>query len=395
MTGKNMTDESLPLADLTIIDLSTVLAGPFAAQVLADFGARVIKVEHPAGDPMRSFGPSVDGAPLWWKVLNRNKQGIVINLSTPDGAAQFLRIAATADAVIENFRPGTLERWGIGPEKLKEVNPDLVLTRITGFGQDGPYSPRPGFGTLAEAMGGIASISGGPDGPPVLPGYQLGDALAGLYAACATLIALHARGRIGHGQIADIAITEGVVSLLGGHFAVHEKLGVKPGDAAPTAPRNVYRCRDGRWVALSAPVTSVAQRLLRVVGRGDLADQPWFQEGSGRGAHRAEIDEAVGKWIAERDRDEVIAAIERAEAAVAPVYDIQDILEDPHFRAREAVVNAPDTELGSITMPNVAFRLSATPGRVRHAGPRLGADTEEILRAVAEHEGHRGEEQKA
>ncbi|MCM3886691.1 CaiB/BaiF CoA-transferase family protein [Frankia sp. R82] len=389
-----MADRPLPLADLTIIDISTVLAGPFAAQLLADFGARVIKVEHPSGDPMRRFGPAADGVPLWWKVLNRNKQGIVLNLSTPEGAAEFLRLAANADAVIENFRPGTLERWGIGPEKLKEVNPDLVVTRISAFGQDGPYSPRPGFGTLAEAMGGVAALQGGSSGPPVLPAYQLGDTLAGLYAACATLIALHARAHIGQGQTADVSITEAVISILGPLFAVYEKLGTKPTDPgpAPAGPRNVYRCKDGNWIAVSASVTSVAERVLRLVGRGDLADQPWFQHGTGRGAHRVEIDDAVSRWVADRDRDEVIAAFERAEAAAAPVYHIDDILQDPHFQARRTLVNAPDVDLGTIRMPNVAFRLSATPGQILRAGPRLGEHTEEILKPVANDEGSCGEE---
>jgi crotonobetainyl-CoA:carnitine CoA-transferase CaiB-like acyl-CoA transferase len=389
-----MADRPLPLADLTIIDISTVFAGPFAAQIFADFGANVIKVEHPSGDPMRRFGPVADGVPLWWKVLNRNKRGIVLNLSTPEGAAEFLRLAATADAVIENFRPGTLERWGIGPEKLKEVNPDLVVTRISAFGQDGPYSPRPGFGTLAEAMGGIAAISGGASGPPLLPAYQLGDTLAGLYAVCATLIALHARAHIGHGQTADIALTEAVISILGSHFAVYDKLGRKSTDPdpAPAAPRNVYRCKDGRWIAVSASVTSVAERVLRLVGRGDLTVQPWFQHGAGRGAHRAEIDDAVSRWVADRDRDEVIAAFERADAAAAPVYDIDDILQDPHFQARNTLVDVPDADLGTIRMPNVAFKLSSTPGRVLRSGPQLGEHTEEILKAVANDARSCGEE---
>lgn len=390
MAEDSVTDRPLPLADLTVIDISTLFAGPFAAQLLADFGARVIKVEHPSGDPARRFGPAFNGVPLWWKVLNRNKRGIVLNLSTPEGAAEFLRISATADAVIENFRPGTLERWGIGPEKLTEVNPDLVVTRVTAFGQDGPYATRPGFGTLAEAMGGIAAMSGEPGGPPLLPPFQLGDALAGLYAACATLIALHARARIGRGQIADVAITEAVISILGGQFSAYEKLGVKPprlgNSSANNAPRNVYRCQDGHWVAVSAPANSIAERVLRLVGRDDLTTQPWFKHSTGRAAHRDEIDEAVSRWIAGHDRDEVIAAFERAEAAVAPIYEVDDILRDPHFQARNTFIDVPDVDLGTIRMPNVPVSLSVTPGRVSQAGPQLGEHTAEILKGAAENE---------
>ena len=383
-----MADKNLPLADLTVIDISTLFAGPFAAQILGDFGATVIKVEQSAGDPLRRFGRTYEDIPLWWKVLNRNKKGIILDLNTPDGAEKFLRLAATADVVIENFRPGTLERWGLGPARLTEINPDLIMTRVTAFGQDGPYSQRPGFGTLAEAMSGLAAISGELGGPPLLPAFQLGDAIAGVYAVCATLIALHARGRVGHGQIADVAITEAVISLLGAQFSIYEKLGVKQerlGNRSPnSAPRNVYRCKDGSWVAVSAPAQSVAERVLRLVGRPDLVDQPWFRSGAGRAEHRDEIDEAVGGWISARERDDVIAEFEHAEAAVGPIYEVDDILRDPHFQARNVVVSVPDAEMGAISMPNVAFRLSATPGRIRQAGPQLGEHTEEIMRVTEE-----------
>ncbi|GGN33677.1 CoA transferase [Streptomyces fuscichromogenes] len=378
-----MTGTRLPLADVRVIDVSTLLAGPFAARLLADYGAEVIKVEHPSGDPLRGFGRSRDGVPLWWKVFNRNKKSVVLDLADSDDAARFLELAAGADAVIENFRPGTLERWGLGPEVLAEANPRLVLTRVTAFGQDGPYRRRPGFGTLAEAMSGYAAMSGEPDGPPLLPPFPLGDAVAGLHAACATLIALRAADRFGHGQTADVAITETLIGSLGAQLTEYDQLGVKPARLGNrshnNAPRGVYRCADGRWVAVSAPALSVAERVMRLVGRPELCDEPWFAQGAGRARHREIIDEAVGGWISAHDRAIVLAEFERAEAAVAPVYEVDDIAEDPQFRARSLLTRVPDADLGTVTMPTVPFRLSRTPGSVRWAGPRLGEHTEELL----------------
>jgi crotonobetainyl-CoA:carnitine CoA-transferase CaiB-like acyl-CoA transferase len=378
-----VTDTRLPLADIKVIDVSTLLAGPSAARLLADFGAEVIKVEHPSGDPFRRFGRSSDGVPLWWKVFNRNKKSVVLDLSGPEGAARFLELVADADVVIESFRPGTLERWGLGPDVLSAANPSLVITRVTAFGQDGPYKNKPGFGTLAEAMSGLAAMSGEADGPPLLPAFPVGDAIAGLHAACATLIALHARDRLGHGQTADVAITETLIGSLGAQLTEYDQLGVKPArlgnKSNNNAPRGVYQCRDGRWVAVSAPALSVAERVLRLVGRPDFCDEPWFAQGSGRAEHREIIDKAIQDWVSERDRDTVLAEFERAEAAVAPIYEVDDIAGDPQFLARSLLVRVADDELGTVTMPSVPFRLSETPGSIRWAGPRLGEHTEELL----------------
>jgi crotonobetainyl-CoA:carnitine CoA-transferase CaiB-like acyl-CoA transferase len=378
-----VTDAPFPLAGLTVIDVSTLFAGPFAAAMLADYGAEVIKVEHPDGDPLRRFGQRRDEVSLWWKVFNRNKKSVVLDLGVAEDAARFRRLAAGADVVIENFRPGTLERWGLGPDVLAEDNPGLVLTRLTAFGQNGPYSRRPGFGTLAEAMSGLAAMSGEPDGPPALPAFPLGDAIAGLHAACATLIALRARDRYGHGQTADVAITETLIGSLGAQLTVYDQLGTKPARLGNrsnnNAPRNVYQCRDGRWVAVSAPVSSVAERVLRLVGRPDLVAQPWFATGAGRAEHRDVIDDAVASWVGAHDRSQVIAAFEEVQAAVAPIYEVDDIIADPHFQARSLLVSVPDAELGDVLVPNVPFRLSATPGRIRWAGPRLGQHAEEVF----------------
>ncbi|MFF1918049.1 CaiB/BaiF CoA transferase family protein [Streptomyces sp. NPDC058239] len=374
---------SAPLADVKVIDVGTLLAAPFAAAILGDFGAEVIKIEQPSGDPLRRYGHQYDGVPLLWKVVNRNKKSVVLDLKDPGNHDTFIDLVAGADVLIENFRPGTLERWGFSPTKLQETNQQLVVTRVTGFGQDGPYARRPGFGTLAEAMSGLAAMSGERDGPPLLPSFPLADALAGMQAACATLIALHARRRIGRGQVADVAITEAMIAAMGAQVTAYEKLGVKPrrvgSSSDNNAPRNVYRCADGRWVAVSAPAQSVAERVVRLVGRPELTDEPWFASGRGRVSHRDLLDNAIGQWIGRFRRDEVIDAFEEAGAAVAPIYEVDDVLDDPHFQARQATVHVPDSELDTVCMPNVAFRLSETPGSIRWAGPRLGEHTDDVL----------------
>jgi crotonobetainyl-CoA:carnitine CoA-transferase CaiB-like acyl-CoA transferase len=375
------------LAGLTIIDVSTLFAGPFAARLLGDFGAEIIKVEQPAGDPLRRYGPADNDVPLLWKMMSRNKKSVVLDLHDPRDADRFLRLVDHADAVIENFRPGTLERWGLGPDVLTERNPGLVLARVTAFGQDGPYAHRPGFGTLAEAMSGLAAMSGEPDGPPMLPSFPLGDAVAGLHTALAVLIGLRGRDVIGTGQTADIAITETLIGTLGAQLTVYEQLGLKPervgNRSNNSAPRNVYQCADGRWVALSAPAHSVAERIMRLVGQPELGARPWFATGVGRAAHRDRLDDAIRPWIADRSREEVIAAFEAAEAAVAPIYEVNDVLADPQFLARGLTVDVPDPELGTVRMPGVPFRLSATPGRVDWAGPRIGEHTDDVCGALA------------
>ncbi|MFJ2868451.1 CaiB/BaiF CoA transferase family protein [Kitasatospora sp. NPDC087314] len=368
---------------MKVIDIGTLLAAPFAAAMLGDFGADVIKIEHPTGDPLRGYGYQCDDVPLLWKVVNRNKKSVVLDLKDPQNHDRFIELVAGADVLIENFRPGTLERWGLSPDVLQKANPDLVVTRVTGFGQDGPYAGRPGFGTLAEAMSGLAAMSGDRDGPPLLPAFPLADVMAGLQAACATLIALHARQRIGRGQVADVSITEAMIAAMGAQVIAYDKLGVKPrrvgSGSDNNAPRNVYRCADGRWVAVSAPARSVAERVVRLVGRPELADEPWFASGRGRVSRREVLDDALGQWIGRFHRDEVIVAFEEAGAAVAPIYEVDDVLQDPHFQARQATVTVPDSELDSVRMPNVAFRLSETPGRIRWTGPQLGEHTDDVL----------------
>ncbi|WP_327103978.1 CaiB/BaiF CoA transferase family protein [Nonomuraea glycinis] len=376
------------LADLRVIDAATLFAGPSAAMMLGDFGADVIKIEHPRrGDPSRGHGASVDGVGLWWKSLSRNKRAAAVDLSRAEGQEILRRLAERSDVLVENFRPGTLERWGLAPADLMEINPRLIVARMTGFGQFGPMARQPGFGTLAEAMSGFAAMTGEPDGPPTLPPLALADGIAGLAMSYAVMVALRARERTGRGQVIDMAIIEPILGLLGPQMTAYKALGVVPertgNRSSNNAPRNTYRTRDGRWLAVSTSAQPIAERVVTLVGRADLVEQPWFGSGSGRVRHADELDEAVATWIAERDAAEVIARFEEVQAAVAPIYDVADIAVDPQYAALGTFVEVPDEELGTVTVQNVLFRLSETPGEVRWPGRGLGRDTDEVLGELA------------
>ncbi|MGW3102087.1 CaiB/BaiF CoA transferase family protein [Streptomyces sp. NPDC001100] len=381
MTG---TSTSTPLSGLRVLDLATLFAGPLAATMLGDFGAEVIKVEHPTKpDPSRGHGPAKDGVGLWWKLLGRNKRTITLDLSAPGGRATLLRLAATADVIIENFRPGTLEKWDLGWAELSAANPKLVLARVTAFGQFGPYAHRPGFGTLAEAMSGFAAITGEPDAPPTLPPFGLADSIAGLATAYAVMTALAARERTGEGQVVDMAIIEPILTALGPQPLWYDQLGhIQPrtgNRSQNNAPRNTYRTADGSWVAVSTSAQSVAERVMRLVGRPELIDEPWFATGADRARHSDVLDAAVGDWIGQRTRTEVLAAFEKAEAAVAPIQDVRDVMTDPQYQALDTITTVDDPELGPLRMQNVLFRLSATPGAIRWPGRPHGADTDTVL----------------
>ncbi|WP_156253863.1 CaiB/BaiF CoA transferase family protein [Pseudactinotalea terrae] len=372
------------LAGLRVIDASTLFAGPLAAMHLGDMGAEVVKVEHPRRpDPSRGHGPSKDGQNLWWKTLGRNKRAVTLDLSSGGGREAFLRLVATADVVIENFRPDTLERWGLGYDDLSAVNPGLVLARVTGFGQIGPYRRRPGFGTLAEAMSGFAAMTGEADGPPTLPPFGLADGIASLATAYAVMVALHARERTGRGQVVDLAIVEPMMAMLGPQLTRWDQLGtVQPRQgnrSSNNAPRNTYRTADGRWVAVSTSAQSIAERVMRLVGRPELIDEEWFATGSGRAAHADELDEAVGGWIAARSRDEVVAAFEEAQAAVAPIYTAEDIAVDPQLQALGTIRRMQDPDLGKIAVQGPLFRLSEADPVLAFTGRGHGADTDEVL----------------
>jgi crotonobetainyl-CoA:carnitine CoA-transferase CaiB-like acyl-CoA transferase len=372
-----------PLSGIRVLDISTVYAAPITAMLLGDFGADVVKVEHPQGDPARTHGWNREGHGLWWKVIARNKRTITLNFGTTQGQDLLRRLAADADVLVENFRPGVMEKWGLGPDQLLALNPALVMLRVTGFGQTGPYAQRRAFGTLMEAMSGFAHQTGQEDGPPTLPPFGLADGVAGIAGAAAVLTALYHRdARGGRGQVIDLSLLEPLLCILGPGPTVYDQLGVvagRHGNRSPNnAPRNAYLTRDGRWVAISASSTSVAARVMRLVGRADLVTKPWFAS-AGERSRRAELlDSSVQKWIAARDFDQVVAAFEDAGAALAPIYDVEQLVNDPHIIERDTITTVADEDLGPLKMQNLMFRLADTPGSIRWSGQRLGQDNDDV-----------------
>lgn len=371
------------LAGLRVLDAATLFAGPLAATLLGDFGAEVIKIEHPKGDPVRHHGHSKNGINLWWKMISRNKRAITLNLSSTEGQELLKQLVKQSDVLIENFRPGTLERWNIGPTVLHAINPGLVIARVTGFGQIGPYKNRPGFGTLAEAMSGFAAMTGKPDGPPTLPPFGLADGITGLALSSAIMFALNARQRTGHGQVIDMALIEPILTVLGPQPTWYDQLGViqerRGNRSSNNAPRNVYRTADQRWVAISTSAQNIAERVMQLVGHPEVIREPWFASGAERAKHADLLDEMVGGWIAQRPFPEVVAAFEAAQAAVAPIYDIAQILDDPQYQALESITTVEDPELGPLKMQNVMFRMSDTPGTIKWTGKQRGADNGAIF----------------
>jgi crotonobetainyl-CoA:carnitine CoA-transferase CaiB-like acyl-CoA transferase len=376
-----------PLTGLKVLDVSTVYAAPITAMLLGDLGADVVKVEHPKGDPARTHGWNREGHGLWWKVIARNKRTVTLNFGKPEGAELLRRLVADADVLVENFRPGVMEKWGLGPDVLLDINPRLVMLRVTGFGQAGPYAQRRAFGTLMEAMSGFAHQTGQEDGPPTLPPFGLADGVAGITGALAVLTALYKRdepGRAtGRGQVIDLSLLEPLLGILGPGPTVYDQLGIiagRHGNRSPNnAPRNAYVTRDGRWVAISASATSIAERVMRLVGRDDLVEKRWFSS-AGERSRRAEIlDGAVQKWIVARDFEEVLKSFEDAGAAIAPIYDVEQLVNDPHVIARDTITTVPDEDLGELKMQNLMFRLGETPGAIRWSGRRLGQDNSEVF----------------
>jgi crotonobetainyl-CoA:carnitine CoA-transferase CaiB-like acyl-CoA transferase len=374
-----------PLQGLRVIELANVIAGPTAGQILADFGAEVIKIEHPEhGDGSRRQGRTKDGEPLWFKMLGRNKKSVCMYLGDPEAAEIFLDLVKTADVVTENFRPGTLEKWNLGYDRLSAANPKIILARLTGFGQKGPYAKRPAFGTNIEAMTGIAEMTGEPDRPPMLPVFALGDYVASYAMVAAVMMALYHRdARGGEGQEIDVSLFRPLMSTLARqiiHWDQIQFLESRTGNrSASSAPRNAYLTKDGKWVCVSAATVKLAERVMALVGHPEFAKEPWFGTASGRVAHFAEIDAAITPWVAARTRDEVVAEAEKAEATFAPIYDIADVHADRHVRESGMIVEVEDPVLGTIRMPNVLFDLSKTPGGIRSPAPTLGNATEEVL----------------
>ncbi|MFD3807636.1 CaiB/BaiF CoA transferase family protein [Streptomyces sp. NPDC058611] len=373
-----------PLSDIRVIETGTLLAGPFCGQLLGDHGAEVIKLEDPGrGDPMRQWGRERPyGKSLWWPVVARNKKSVTCNLRHAEGQELVRRLVARADVLVENFRPGTLERWGLGYEELRAVNPGLVMVRVTGYGQNGPYAPRAGFGSIGEAMGGIRHITGEPDRPPSRTGISLGDALAGTMAAYGAVMALHARTRTGAGQIVDSALYEAVLAYMESLLPEWEVGGYQRERTGPVlpnvAPSNVYPTADGAVVLIAANQDTVFRRLTEVMDRTDLAEDPKYATHTARGAHQGELDDLITTWTAGHDAHTLLGALHAAGVPAGKTFTAADMLTDPHFAARDAIVRLPHPDFGEIPMQNVVPKLSATPGAVRWAGPELGAHNDDI-----------------
>jgi formyl-CoA transferase len=381
-------EQPLPLDDLRVVELGSLLAGPFCGQLLGDFGAEIIKVEDPGtGDPMRQWGREKShGQSLWWPVVARNKKSITANLRTTEGQDIVRALVAKADVLLENFRPGTLERWGLSPEELWKINPKLVVTRVTGFGQTGPYAERAGFGSIGEAMGGIRYVTGDPDSPPARAGVSLGDSLAATFAALGTLVALHQVGRSGKGQVVDSAIYEAVLALMESMLPEWQVAGYqreRSGTTLPNvSPSNVYPTADGEMILIAANQDTVYGRLTEVMGQPELQTDPRFRGHAERGHHMEELDTLIAKWTSTHQADELLESLHNNGVPAGRIFRAKDMFTDPQFAAREAIVRLTHPQIGEFAMHNVFPRLSQTPGKVRHVGPTLGENNQEIYKGL-------------
>jgi formyl-CoA transferase len=373
------------LDGVRILDLSRLFAGNVLTQMLGDFGADVIKIEPPEGDTLRAW--KTQGVSTHWKIYARNKKSLCLDLRSPQATEIIRALVPTSDLFIESFRPGVLEKMGLGPDTLLELNPKLVVIRISGWGQDGPYSQRPGFGTVVEGISGFAAINGFADREPVLPPMYLADGIAGLYGASAAMIALReVEMNGGHGQVIDLPLLDPLFSILGPQSANYRLTGkVKPrtgSRSTNSAPRNAYLCKDGRYVSLSASIQKMAERLFRSIGRPELIDDPKFRTNADRVRNAEELDAIIGAFIAERTQAENVAFFEVAEVTIGPIYDTSQILEDPHFIERDVVSDYPDSDMGSLPMHHVVPRLGGTPGAIRTPAPELGEHNRSLLAEI-------------
>lgn len=380
-----------PLSGLRVLDLSRLFAGNVLTQILGDFGAEVIKVEPPEGDTLRAW--QTKGVSTHWKIYARNKKSLALDLRRPEAIAIIQQLVPTCALLIESFRPGVLEKMGLAPDELLRLNPRLVITRISGWGQDGPYRQRPGFGTIVEGMSGFASFNGFADREPVLPPMYLADGVAGLYGASAVMIALRqVEHHGGHGQVIDLPLLDPLFSILSPQAANFRLTGeVKPrtgSRSTNSAPRNCYRCGDGNYVALSGSTQAMAERIFRAIGRPELITDPRFRTNAARVAHATELDAIIGEFIAQKTQAENVAFFERAEATVGPIYDVRQILDDPHFIEREIVADYPDPEMSHLPMHHVVPRLLGTPGTIRTPAPRLGEHNQSLLTELGYDESH-------
>ena len=382
-----MSSQTGPLTGLKVLDLSIIVAGGTATSLMADFGADVVKVERPGtGDPLRNWGPFAKGVSLWWKVHSRNKKSVTLNLAIPEGQELLKNLAAKADLLVEGFRPGAMERWGLGPDDLHRVNPGLIMVRFSGFGQTGPYKDRPGFGTIAECMSGYVGMTGFPDSPPVLPPVPLADEISGVFGAMAGMMALYHRdasssngsaateGR--RGQVIDVSLFEPLFRLCIPHVTMYDLLGISRervgNDFPDAAPRSLYQTGDSRWLGLSATSQSTFESLTAAMGLPELADDDRFKDNAARMDNREALNEALRAWLGQRSTSEVMEQVIPAGGVVGPVYDAAQIADDPHYREREDILEIDDPELGKTKMLGIVPKFSDTPGSVEHAGPTLG-----------------------
>lgn len=379
---------AMPLENIRVLELGQLIAGPYCGQVLADFGAEVIKIEPPGkGDAMRQWGAIDDhGDPIWWNVIGRNKKSMTLDLRQPEGQEVLRKLVATSDVLIENFRPGTMEKWGLGFDALSAINPRLVMVRVTGFGQDGPYSTRAGFASVCEAMGGLRYISGYPDRPPVRVGISLGDTLAGLHGALGALVALQHRERTGLGQVVDSAIYESVLGMMESlipDYALAGKVRERSGSILPgIAPSNAYPAKDGRDVIIGANQDTVFARLCEVMGQPKLAEHPDYATHRARGENQQAIDDLISAWTRQHDAQLIVDLMAEAGVPAGLVYSAAEMVNDPHYKAREAIVEVPGRHGQPTPMQSVFPKLSRTPGRVRHVGSELGVHNKEVLEQI-------------
>lgn len=379
-----MSDDSTLFGGIRVLDISTLFAGPIAATLFADYGAEVIKVEHPRGDDLRSWGSKKNGLSMWWKVYSRNKKLISVDLNNEDGRNVIRKLISTADVLIENFRPGRMESWGLSYETLSSMNPRLVQVSVTGFGQSGPYQNLPGFGTIAEAMSGFANINGYPGGPPTLPPMPLADGVAGITAAFAIASSLFRREKSGEGEKIDLALYEPLMWMIGPLVSENQQLGIvhgrKGNQSDITSPRNMYRTRDEKWIALSASAQTIVERLFKCIGRPELINDSRFKTNSDRLKNREELDGIISSWTMDRSQDEIVRLFRADQVAVAPVYDTPQLTADEHFRYRGSILSVDDPDLGPLLMQGLITRLSKHKGRINFPGKKhIGADTVEVL----------------
>ena len=375
-----------PLAGLKVVEMGTLIAGPFCGRLLAEFGAEVVKIETPGeGDPLRKWRVLHEGTSLWWLAQARNKKSVTANLKSPEGQQVVRDLVAGADIVVENFRPGTMEKWGLGYDALSAANPGLVMVRLSGFGQTGPYRDQPGFGAIGESMGGMRYITGYPDRAPVRVGISIGDSLAAMFGVIGALMAIHSRGRTGRGQVVDVALYEAVFAMMESMLPEYGYNGLvreRTGSALPgIVPSNTYRCGDGQYVVIGANADSIFKRMMRSIGRPDLADDPSLADNAGRVKRTEELDRVIGEWTATVTLDEALAVLEKAEVPSGRIYSIADIARDLHFQARGMIERHRMGER-EVLLPGLVPKLSETPGGTRWVGPKLGEHTDEVLRGL-------------